>query len=154
MFQQTLESCAYHMEIAGYDPGKNAYNYLRWFFLWVKNQLILNAFVLACSLSLQLKLLLRNIQATFFWILQTWNSFFLSSFLSRANWTKRNKPYIKKKKKKKSKRRSCLVKTKKSGKMVSPRNFAQRINSLQMCPWAWEMADGLKISVQFRWDFL
>ena len=36
------------MEIAGYDPGKNAYNYLRWFFLWVKNQLILNAFVLAC----------------------------------------------------------------------------------------------------------
>ena len=23
----------YHMEIAGYDPGKNAYNYLRWFFL-------------------------------------------------------------------------------------------------------------------------
>ena len=31
-------------------------------------------------------------------------------------------------------RRSCLVKTKKSGKMVSQRNFAQRINSLQMCP--------------------
>ena len=80
--------------------------------------------------------------------------FFLSSFLSRANWSKRNKPYIKKKRKKKSKRRFCLVKTKKGGKILSPRNFAQRINSLQMCPWAWEMADGLKISVQFRWDFL
>ena len=29
-------------------PGKNPYNYLRWFFLLVKNQLILNAFVPAC----------------------------------------------------------------------------------------------------------
>ena len=36
------------MEITGYDPGKNPYNYLRWFFLVVKNQLILNAFVPAC----------------------------------------------------------------------------------------------------------
>ena len=41
----------------------------------------------------------------FFWIQQTWNSFFLSSFLWRANWSKRNKK--KNKNKKKSKRRIC-----------------------------------------------
>ena len=165
------------MEIAGYDLGKNAYNYLRWFFLWVKNQLILNAFVLACLESVStleferkleregkrginrrlegkgkaLPLLLcpscsfislmtllfpfllafspaetlatQPYRLYFFGYNRPQNSFFLSSFLSLANWSKRNKPYIKKKNKKKSKRRFCLVTDQKERQNFIPAKF-------------------------------